>query len=449
MQKRASTLDFADSLPNGTNTSTAANQLTVSATSLTCNRDTSMGSVTRAPGATTVIGQYICTAGTSEDVRLSNANINFGLLTGMANLMFQNLSLWNGSTQLGSTISSVASSSNAFSMDLTVPKNGTVVLQLKALVVSGSSGVVTSSLGTYNFNGKDSGTAGTGQPVAGQQVTVGAGNLYITAVSDGTTISKIYGPSQSGLQLGKWKFTAANDDVTLSKLTLTTGYSNRSGDVTNLGTYGTLSLYDGALKLADASYVTGDVVFTGFSSTISMDSYKTYTLKGNSNASGVITNNTSTAFSVKSDSNTDMEARSAAGSLLGIADISATSSANTSVAEARFSTSTAYQFHDAYPTVTALSVGTALDLASNQKIFKFTLTNSGTRDLRFGSTTVAISVSGLTGAGTASGTIRLFALYEDNGSGGLGTRIAGGTTNDTADVVVVSTTANPQNITFM
>jgi len=450
--KRASTLDFADNLPNSTNTSTAANQLTVNATSLTCNRDTSMGSVTRAPGATTVIGQYICTAGTSEDVRLSNANVNFGLLTGMANLMFQNLSLWNGSTQLGTTISTVASSSNSFSMDVTVPKNGTVTLQLKALVVSGASGVVTSSFGTYNFNGKDSGTAGTGQPVAGQQVTVGAGNLYITAVSDATTISKIYGPAQPGVQLGKWKFTAANDDVTLSKLTLTTGYSNRSGDATALGTYGTLSLWDGANQLATASYVTGDVVFTGFSSTISMNSYKVYTLKGNTNASGVITNNTSTAFAVKSDSNTDMEARSAAGALLGIADISATSSANTSIAEARFASSTNYIFHDAYPTMAVASLGSVLDLGATIKVLKFTLTNSGTRDLRFGSSTVAVSVSGLAG-GTglqtaASGTIRGFRLYEDNGSGGLGTRYAGGTTNDSADVVFSTSSAATQNITF-
>lgn len=443
--KRASTLDFADNLPNSTNTSTAANQLTVSATSLTCNRDTAMGSVTRAPGATTVIGQYICTAGTSEDVRLSNANINFGLTTGIAANMFQNLSLWNGSTQLGTTVSTVASSSNAFSFDLTIPKNTTAVIQMKALVVSGSSGVVTSSFGTYNFNGKNSGTAGTGQPVAGQQVTVGAGNLYVTAVSDATTVSRIYGPGQTGVQLGKWKFTAANDDVTLNKLTFTSGYSNASGDATALGTYGTLSLYDGATKLADASYVTGDVVFTGFSSTIPMDNYKVLTLKGSTNASGVITNNTTTAFALKSDSNTDMEARSAAGALLGTADISATSSTNVSVAEARFATSTAYIFHDAYPTIAAVSLGSALPLDSLAKVLKFTVTNNGTRDLRIGSSTITFNISGLVGNGAptaASGTIRDFRLYEDNGSGGLGSRIA------TQDTVVGTTTANPSTINF-
>ena len=446
--KRASTLDFADNLPTSSNSSTQANQLSVNGTSLTCYKDTAMGSVTRAAGSTSVIGQYICTAGTSEDVRLSNASFDFGLTTGAAANMFQNFSLWSGTTQLGTTLSTVASTSNAFNFDLTIPKNQTVTLQMKALVVSGSSGVVTSSIASYNFNGKDSGTAGTGTRVAGQQVTVGAGNLFITAVSDGTTISRIYGPDQSGVQLGKWKFTASNDDITLSKLTLTARYSGAQGDATTLGTFGTLSLYDGTTKLADASYVAGDVVFTGFAAAITKDSYKVLTLKGATNASGVITNNTSTAFALKSDSNTDMEARAASGALLGTADISATSSTNGSIAEGRFATSTNYIFHDAYPTAVAVSLGTSLGLDTTAQILKFTLTNSGTRDLRFGSTTISVSVSGLQGAGTASGTIRGFRLYEDNGSGGLGTRLAGGTLNDSADTVIVSTTANPASVTF-
>ncbi len=450
--KRASTLDFADNLPNSTNTSTAANQLTVNATSLTCNKDTSMGNSTRAAGATAVIGQYICTAGTSEDVRLSNTNINFGLATGQASNMFQNLSLWNGSTQLGTTISTVASSSNAFSFDLTIPKNQTVVLQMKALVVSGASGIVTSSLGTYNFNGKDSGTAGTGNPVAGQQVTVGTGNLYITAVSDATTISKVYGPSQTGVQLGKWKFTATNDDISLSKLTLTSRQGGAlGGDQTSLGTFGTLSLYDGSTKLADASYVTGDLVFTGFTASIPMDGYKVLTLKGSINASGVMSSNTTTNFAIKSDSNTDMEARSAAGSLLGTADISATSSFNGSIAEGRFATSTAYHFHDAYPTIAVAALGTTLDIGTTAKVLKLTITNNGTRDLRFGSSTLAVTVTGLVGGTVqtaASGTVRGFRLYEDNGSGGLGTQLAGGTENDSADVKFTTSSANTQNITF-
>ena len=451
--KRASSLDFVDNLPTSGITSTAANQLTVNATSLTCYKDTAMGSVTRAPGATTVIGQYICTAGTSEDVRLSNLTVAFGNTAGTsgnAASMFQNMSLWNGATQLGSSLSTVATSSNSWSFDLTVAKSQTVTLQVKALIVSGAAGTVSSSVNTYSFNGKDSGTAGTGATVNGQTVTVGAGNLVVTAVSDATTISSVYGPGRTGVQLGKWKVAAANDDVTLSKLTLTTRYSGSAADATTLGTFSSLSLYDGTTLLASGNYVAGDVVFTGFSSTVSMDSYKVLTLKGNTNSSGVITNNTSTAFVIKDDSNTSIEARSAAGALLGTADISATSSGNVGPAETRFATSTAYIYHDAYPTVVAGSVGTAIDVATNAKIFKFTVTNSGTRDLRFGSTTIAVSVSGLQATDmSSSGTIKDFRLYEEGATAGtLGTYLAGSSAS-TADVTVGTTTqVSATNITF-
>ena len=260
--KRLSTLDFADNLPSAVNTSTQGNQLTVNTTALTCNKDTSMGNVTRATGATVNVGQYICTAGTSEDVRLTGVTVYFGN-TGSAANSYQNAALYDGATQLGSTLSTVASSSNSFNFDLTIPKNATKVLQLKAFITSGASGTVSSSFFSYNYTGKDSGTSNTGSTVTGQNVAVGSASATITAVSDATTISKIYGPGQTNLQLGKWKVSASNDAVTLNKITFTTGYSNASGDATTLGTYSSLALYDGATKLGDANYVAGNVVFTG------------------------------------------------------------------------------------------------------------------------------------------------------------------------------------------
>lgn len=445
--KRLSTLDFADGLPSAVNTSTEANQLTVNATSLTCYKDTAMGNVTRAPGATTVIGQYICTAGTSEDVRLSSVNVNFGLATGQASEMFQNMSLWNGSTQLGTTQSTVASTSNSYSFDLTVLKSQTVTLQLKAYITSGASGVVSSSFASYNYTGKDSGTSGTGSIVAGQTVTVGAGNLNITSVSDATTLSKIYGPNQTGVQLAKVKLAAANDEITLNKITFQTVYSNLSGVATTLGTYGTLSLYaEGSTNpapLATGNYVNGDIVFNGFAATIPMDSYKVFVVKANTNASGVISNNTTTALVVKSDSNTDIEARSAAGSLLGTAEINYNSAVTNGGAESRFATSSAYIFHDAYPVIAPVSLGSSLQLNSQEKIFKFSVTNPGARDLRLSTTTVSVTVSGLSGSAGNVGTISDFRLYEDNGSGGLGSYLANTTT-----VTISSTTANPSLLVF-
>lgn len=441
--KRFSTLDYADNLPTAGNTSTAANQLTVNATALTCYKDTSMGNVTRAPGSTAVVGQYICTAGSSEDVRMTNATVLFNGTGGvLVSSMFQNVELWNGSTQLGSTVSTVVASTTNFSFDLTVPANQTLTLQVKAFVLSAASGAVSTTLNAMNYTGKSSGNSVSfTDSVNGQNVAAGAGTLTITAVSDATTISKIYGPSQTGVQLGKWKMAAANDNVTLSKLTVSSIYSGSKAAATTLGTFGGFSLYDGTTLLASGQYVNGDVVFSGFSSTVDMNSYKVLTLKGNTNTSGTITNNTTTAFVVKSDSNTDMEARSVAGTLLSTTDILGPNAG----ADAMFATSTSYIYHSAYPTIAAVSLGSALDQDTKAKVLKFTVTNNGTVDLRLASTTVSFSISGLQGLGAISD-IR---LYESDASNALVSYLAVQNYSINSSTVSPTTTifgeANDQN----
>jgi hypothetical protein len=445
--KRLSTLDFADSMPTSGNTSTAANQLTVNATSLSCYKDTSMGNETRATGSTAVIGKYICTAGTSEDVRLSGLTFAFNGTSGQAANSFQNMALWDATSatevQLGTTVSTVASSSNSYTFDLTVPKSQTKVLKLKAYVVPGYTGTMSSSISSGSYVGKDSNNTGSiSTAVTGQTITIGSGTLNITSVTDATTISKVYGPEQTGVQLGKWKFAANNDDVALSKLTLQAVYANGSGAATTLGTFGSLALYEdgGSTALATASFVNGDVVFNNFSSNIAINSYKVYVLKGDTNASGVITNNTTTQFVVKSDSNTDMEARAASGSLLGTAEINYNQSTTSGVAESNFATSTAYLFHDAYPTVASESLGTALFVPGAQtQIFKFSVTNSGKKDLRLASTTVSVTVTGL----VSNDSVSDFRLYSDNG-GSLGDLLA----QNSGFVTSTTSTSNPLSVNF-
>lgn len=442
--KRLSTLDFVDNSPSASNAGTVANQLTVNPTALSCFKDTSMGNVTRATGATQVVGQYVCTAGTSEDVRLSNVTINFGGTGTVANV-YQNLSLWDGTTatpvQLGSTVSSPATTSNNFSFDLTIAKSQTKTLKLMAYIVPGQTGTLSSSIFSASFVGKDSNNTGDlSSTVIGQTVTVGSGSLRITAVADASTISRIYGPDQTGVQLAKIQAEATSDQVTLNKITFQSVYSGNGADATNLGTFGSFSLYEegGTTPLDTANYVNGDVVFTGFSSTVPMDGYKVYVLKGNTNGSGVITPNTTTAFVVKSDSNTDIEATSGAGSLLGTAEIYTTST-NAGLPESKFATSTSYLFHDAYPSIQGVSLGSALTLDSQAKIFKFSVTNSGSRPLRLASTTVSISVSGLVG-----GSISDFRLYEDN-NGSLGTYLAQYVATLTSSSVSFGPTFNATN----
>jgi hypothetical protein len=106
--------------------------------------------------------------------------------------------------------------------------------------------------------------------------------------------------------------------------------------------------------------------------------------------------------------------------------------------ELRFARSIPNIFNDSYPVIVALPVGNNLSLDSHAKIFKFAVTNAGTRDLRFASVDVAVDVSTLVG-GESIVDLR---LYEDNGAGGLGTYVA------QFNTVFNSSTAMPSLIIF-
>jgi hypothetical protein len=245
-------------------------------------------------------------------------------------------------------------------------------------------------------------------------------SLNITAT---TTMSRIYAPNSTNVPLGIWKFAAQNGSIELSKVTLQSLYANGSGVASTLGTFGALSLWDGSTQLGGtANYVNGNVVFNApHLVTIPQGSYKMLTLKGNINDSGIITNNVPIKFAIKSDSNADVEARTVSGQLLGTADINYNAFSNVGPAESQFAPSVVYVFHDAFPIISALSLGTGqLSIDAHAKIFKFNVRNAGTQDLRLSGATISVSSFGL----STLGNITDLRLYEDNGVGGLGTYLA-------------------------
>lgn len=424
--KRMSTLDYADNLPTSGYTDATANQLTVQATSMQLVKDTSMGAKTVAAGANAVIvGQYLVKAGSAEGVRVTNLSVEFQGAASNAPTTFQNLELWDGSTQLGSTVSSVATSSNSFSFSLNLAKNEAKVLKLKANVLSTAAGATSSTVSSYTYIGSStSNIESVSTPVGGQVVTISAANVILSAVSDSTTVSRIYTTSDTPVQLGKWKLEAQNEDVVLKKLTLSVKDGAGAIDTT-AGNYGTLYLYDSTnmtTHLATASYVAGAVQFTGFEFPVAASTQKFLVLKGSINGSGTMDSASVNLFTVTSDASTNLEVYSGSGSLLDTDHIDAV--AGVDAANNFFATTTAYLFHDAYPKLEPVNV-TSLELAEKAQVFKFTVTNEGTRPMRFASTTVAMTVTGLVSNGTtATGTINTWKLYEANTSGGLGTLLA-------------------------
>lgn len=427
--KRLATLDFASDLA-GTSLTTA-NTLTVESTSVTVSKDTSVGSMTRSTGATQVVGQYVVKAGSSEALKLTNFNFTFASTGTDVSTGLQNLQLFVDGVQYGSTVSTLSTSSNSFLGNVTVEKNQTKVLTLKAYINSNATGAVTPTLSSMTYVGVDtqntsSDTAG----YAGQTTTVGSASVILSAASDSSTSAKILTPSLTPVQVGKFKVEAQNETVTLKKITFSVhvgGTNATSTANSNLGTYYLYDAADMSKELGTATYIGGAansyVRFSGLSLSIPADSYKYLVVKATVNDSGVMAQNTVNYLAVRSEANDDLDLVSSSGANVGTSQISTVSAqANTGVAT--FASSTMYLFHNSAPVITAVSVGSTLELSQTAQLFKYTISNPGTRELRIGTTTVTVSASGLAGNNSATGTIDTWKLYEANSTGGLGDNLA-------------------------
>jgi len=431
--KRQSTLDFADNLPSSSNTGTGANQLSVQSTNLTLNTDTAFGAKTISPSSDQVIGQFVVRAGNAEGVTMTNMALEFVANSGSFNAPtdLQNLSLWDGTNPLGTVQSTVATSSNSFSYNLLVAKNTSKVITVKAHLNASASGVFHVNPTAFTYVGEDTRntTSGSSFPT-GQNMTVGAANFIISAVNDSSTIAAIRLPnSVTAQQLGKWRVEAQNEGVTLDKLTLQVKDGNFA-NITSSGNFGKLYLYDSAnmtASIAEGDYVGGTgngyVEFTKTAMlSLAADSVKYLVLKGIVSGSGTMNPASVNMFTVKSNSTSFMEVRSTSGGLLAATAIDEV--AEDDAAKTNFSTSTAYLFHNAAPSIANNSFGTSLSLGTTAKIFKFTVTNNGDREMKLTTTTLNVSASGMTSTGATTGTVSGWQLWEANASGEPGTLLA-------------------------
>ncbi len=431
--KRISTSDFADNLPSSSNSGTGANTVTVQTTSLTESKDTSVGNRTIAKGGTQLLGQFVLQAGNAESVCITNLVIKFDGGTGNAPTDLQNLELWLNNSQYGSTISSVATSSNSFSGNVCLDKNQRGTLQVKAYVSAAANSVaVTSTIDSTTYIGKTTSNITTDTTdYAGQEMTYGTANVIISAASDSTTVSNVRLPGTAEQQLGKWKIEAQSETVTMKRITFQVRDDSFADD-TSAGNFGTLSLYDSAnlsTAIGTASYVPGTsngyVRFDGMNWNIPSGSPKYLVLKGVVNGSGAMNPASINVFVVKSDSTTDMDITSPSGGSLGTSQIDAVSGDNTT--NSKFATSTYYLFHNTAPKITAEDLSDTLKLDSRAPIFKFTVNNPGDREIRLATTTVHVAATGLTNASFATGTVSGWELWEANSAGEPGTQLA--TTN--------------------
>jgi len=403
------------------------NNLNILAPELNASADTSFVGGTAIPNSSDEkIGQFIFTAGGAENMILNKVEVNFdpGLSGALASNNYQNLSLWVGAIKLASN-SSVNNSTNTLTLSspLIIGANSSVPLEFKADILPGASGTLTTNLSSFEGVGQNTNFVVTGGSVLGQTIFANSDiYLVVSAVNDATTLSSILNPSATAVQLGKWKLEAHNESVILSKITFQLRDDSYADD-TNASNFGTLYLYDASdmtTALASASYVSGAgngyVRFQGFSVNLLSGGYKTLVLKGTINGGTTLEAASINAWTVRSDDSNDITALGFnSGNYLTYDDIGANS--NTTGSESRFATSTYYLFHNSSPEIANYSLGSSLAISSSANLFRFGVTNNGDREMKLATITINVSATGLTGDGTATGTIGSWKLYEANSSG--------------------------------
>jgi hypothetical protein len=349
-------------------------------------------------------------------VRVSTINLGFVDDEGTPSTDLTNLSIWDGSTQLGSTIGvpTDPTSTNSFSVNLLIPKSTTKIIDVKANITNAASAsaLLTTQLNTDSVTGTavQSGNTVTAPNAlkTGQVVTVGAGSLTVRKDSSSSG-SKILTAGLSGVELEKLNFAALTENLTLTKLTLQVTAQPEN--------FGMIYLKDGSATIGSASLMVDKATFTGLNVLIPADGTKVLGVFADITGSGTMDPATTAAIKVVAASTPgDFIVNKASGGTL--ASVALTDNAQ----------SATYLFHNAAPTIAkhASSPSGTLTPSSNQELFRFTVNAQGTRDTRVSSVSVKVSQSGMVG-----GAVNTFELWDAD----LSTKLA------TSDTAVASTSA--------
>lgn len=449
--RRLNSLDYTN-VPDGTGT--LGNSLTVGgSSSLTvATHTTPPNPNTVAPGsqnatfATFVVGNQ---SSGSEQVRVNS--IAVGLAgTGAAHNFpteLTNLKLWDITSgtpvQIGSTLSSVATSSNSFSVNWTIPANTTKILAVSAdfssSITSGYTVYATLASNSIVGTGQTSNNTvqGPSATVSGQVNSMVAAAVRVYFEQDPAVASKVVIAGSQNVEVGRWRFEVSNEDVTLNKITFRVSTTASLNNATNLqasGTevFGAFNLYQGSTLLGTAFMSNKDADITNTAAAYDNDGASSsarviftltnpvtlprgvggvISLKANVANSGSGVSSSIASFLLHSNSNSFLEVRSASQGLLAATSIQTTSTSNVNTESRK------YLYVDVAPQVVTLTP-VAGTIGTTDEIARFELRNYGQVPIVLQSLGFTVTASGLTRntGNTATDTVTDFKLYDETGT---------------------------------
>lgn len=375
-----------------------ANQLTVGGVSLSVSKSTSFANKNISAGASNVkIAEFILQASSADDIRVNTISLKVATPTNL-----QNLAIYEGTTQLGTTVGNPSTSGNTFSLSgFVVSKSQSKTISVYADVLSGAAGSsqVSVALAGVSGVGVSSGVSLSNTPASDEALQlVSLADPSITiAIDSSRPDSKIVLAGQSGVEVSKIKFEAKNEDLTLKKITL--AVTTATGTMTS--NIARVYLYDGStlLNAGGTSVVSGTTIISGLNISLPQGTAKVLTVKIDSTDQATMSPKAVGGIKVSSTSTNDMEVYSSQG--LMSSNVTLTSYA---ASENFLFTASAASVANSY------TGGTSKVANGSDEIARFTVSNPGTREITLATMTTKVYLSG----GSASSTVTSIKLYDAN-----------------------------------
>ena len=454
-------LTSGNSITPTPNSAVTLNQMTVKGGTLAV-------SVSSVPIAQSVIAgsngflfaNYILDAsGSGEDLRMTSLPLAYEVTAGSANNL-SSCQLYDGSTPVtsGSNIKNptAAGSSTAFTFDstgLSIPKGASKTLALKCNVGGGL------TTGRYIW-GLDSGqqssysgvsglTSGSTSPVTfndatGQAMTIATGGTMTVVLDANSPAYKIASANQTGVELSRIKFSAANEDIKLKQVALRLVGVASNTPIDLVGRK--VTLWDGTKQIGEAVFSTGDFATSSTIAegdfTIPRDGSKVMIVKGdiaNISVSGPLTQAGDLLIVDYDEANVGLNGTYGTGGASG-STVNGSTSNVTNPAGVRVMKS--------YPTLAHVALSSAQKTlaagsTANQKFYRFSVTANG-GDVYLYKWTFNM------GSSTLAATTSLYSLYaftsSDFSNEDSAFAAQGLINNSNCFSGLVSTAAGPRNV---
>ena len=202
---------------------TAANTVSITSSALTASKASGYANQTLLAGTNgALLGSFTLSAGSTEGLAVNTISLALSGYAGVTNLKLVD-DATKSSTNLGSTISSPAATSNSFSVNFTLPASGTKTIDIYGDILSSATASVYATLeAATGSTGINSGTSAvlSGSSLAQlQTITVGAGQLYAVRSSNNPLSSNVIAGASS-VKAAVFSFSAVNSPWTVNKLSV-------------------------------------------------------------------------------------------------------------------------------------------------------------------------------------------------------------------------------------